>query len=53
MEGPKYHRCQPNPRFADDDDVITFSEVQSQWRKEQSPGRATCLLIDIIYLRIL
>jgi hypothetical protein len=43
-------RCrQPIPRFVDEDDVVTFSEAQSQWKKVQfdtrSPRWATLIVI--------
>jgi hypothetical protein len=42
-------RCQPTPRFVDEDDVVTFSEVRSQRRKVQfdawSPRRTTLTVI--------
>jgi hypothetical protein len=45
MDVANGRRCQPTPRFVDEDDVVTFSEARSQQRKVQfdtwSPRWAT------------
>jgi len=49
MDVANGRHCQPNPRFVDEDDVVTFSEARSQWRSvwfdTRSPRWATLTVI--------
>jgi hypothetical protein len=41
MDVPNGHCRQPTPHFVDEDDVVTFSEARSQWRKVHFDTRST------------